>query len=246
MNHPTAETLLVIPCYRDGIALAKFLGELCPALAACPGRVRICVVDDGSPAAAQQALAAAIEKIRPQYPDLSPLLAYPVNQGKGHAINTGWATATDERWLGFVDADGAVPANEVAALITQAQQTSARVMFVAVRDTHSGKSVQRLWHRRLGSRLFNAWMRWHLNLRLDDTQCGLKIIPASLHAQGPWLEREFALDLEILLRAQAQKLPVHTHAIAWHEKPGTALGWRNMLRLFSDVRRLRATIRHRL
>lgn len=234
-----ATTLLVVPCYRHGEALAAYLPDLCTALARCPGRVRILVVDDGSPRAQSLALAAAIERLRPRHPFLQPLLVSPPNHGKGHAIQTGWNTATREIWLAFVDADGAVPADEAARLITLAQQSPAPVVVAAVRSAYSGKWVHRFWYRRLGSWLFRHWVRHQLALGLPDTQCGLKIIHASLHVRAPWREAGFAFDLELLLRARATGLPLRAEPIAWQEKSGSTLGWRDTIKLFAAAYRLR-------
>lgn len=237
---PAATTLLAIPCYQHGDALAAYLNELCPALATLADSVRLIVVDDGSPADDQGRLAARIDALRATYPFLQPLVALPTNRGKGHAIRTGWATRREEKWLAFVDADGAVPAAAVVTLLSAAQRATAPSVFAAVRAPDSGQEVRRWWYRRLGSRVFNAWVRAQLRLTLTDTQCGLKVIPATLHTLAPWREDGFAFDLELLLRARDAGLPVQTQPIAWHEQPGSTLGWRATLDLFAAARRLRS------
>ena len=235
----TPDILLVIPTYRDGARLTKFLPQLCAELACGPGGVVVQVVDDGSPAGEQMWLTTEIDHARRVYPFLQPLLTSPRNRGKGHAIRTGWATAPSSRWLAFVDADGAVPATEVAGLLTLARKSTQPAMLVAVRTDQPGKPVKRFWHRRLGSRVFNAWVRRCLALDYPDTQCGLKIIPASFHNEAAWREDGFAFDLELLLRARAVGLPVITQPIAWNERSGSSLGPGAMLSLFAAAWRLR-------
>lgn len=237
MNSP--DILLVIPTYRDGVRLTKFLPELCAELARGPGGVAVQVVDDGSPAGEQLWLATEIDQMRRTYPFLQPLLTGKPNHGKGHAIRAGWDAAPAARWLAFVDADGAAPATEVAALLALARNAAQPAVFIAVRTDQPGKPVKRFWHRRLGSRLFNAWVRHCLALDYPDTQCGLKVVPASFHRETSWREEGFAFDLELLLRAHAAGLPVVTQPITWSECSGSSLGLGAMLGLFAAAWRLR-------
>jgi len=260
-----SETLLVIPTYRDSSRLAEFLPELCAELARGPGGVMVQVVDDGSSTGEQMWLTNEIDRLRRQHLFLQPLQIISRNQGKGHAIRAGWSNARQAGWLAFVDADGAVPAVEVSALLGRARASSSPALFIAVRTDLPGKTVIRFWHRRLGSWLFNRWVRVCLKLDLPDTQCGLKIIPADfftgvmMQSGGPvsrraavrretdpppgqgrlWHEEGFAFDLELLLRARASGLPIVTQPISWSERSGSSFGPGAMLGLFAAVWRLR-------
>ena len=233
------DTLLVIPSYRDGLRLAVFLPALCAELARRPAGVQVQVVDDGSPTGEQQWLATEIDRVRRQYSFLQPLQTYADNRGKGHAIRAGWATAPTVHWLAFVDADGAAPAPEVSALLQRARNSAPPALFIAERTAPPGKPVTRFWHRRLGSRGFNLWVRFWLGLELPDTQCGLKVIPASFFRGSAWREDGFSFDLELLLRARAVGLPVIAQPITWREHAGSALGPGAMLALFVAAWRLR-------
>ena len=233
------DTLLVIPSYRDGARLAEFLPGLCAALSGFAGGVRVQVVDDGSPPAEQLWLAAEVDRVRRIYDFVHPLLAQAVNGGKGSAIRAGWATVGSMRWLAFVDADGAAPATEVVALIERARNSGgAPALFIAVRTNQIVKPVRRFWYRQFGSRLFSGWVRRCLGLKLSDTQCGLKVMPASFVSETAWRENGFAFDLELLLRARAIDLPIFTQPIAWTEQAGSSLGPGAMLGLFAAVWRL--------
>lgn len=233
------DTLLVIPTYRDGAQLMVFLPGLCAELGRGSGGVLVQVVDDGSPASEQRWLTTELDSLRRAYPFLQPLHAYAENRGKGFAIRTGWARGPQFRWLGFVDADGSAPANEVAALIAHARGTPQDALFIAVRTAAPGKPVQRFWHRRFGSWVFNQWVRFWLRLDWTDTQCGLKVIPASFIAATAWREDQFAFDLELLLRARTAGLPVVAQPISWQEQAGSSLGPGAMLGLFAAAWRLR-------
>lgn len=234
------DTLLVIPSYRDGARLAAFLPDLCAALSGFAGGVKVQVVDDGSPRVEQLRLAAEVERLRGRYDFVQPLLVQAVNAGKGSAIRAGWATAGSMRWLAFVDADGAAPATEIFALLECVRNSGiAPALFIAVRTDQIVKPVRRFWHRQLGSRLFNAWVRCCLGLNFSDTQCGLKVMPALFVSETVWRENGFAFDLELLLRARAIGLPIVTQPIAWNEQAGSSLGPGAMAGLFAAVWRLR-------
>lgn len=232
------DTLLVIPTCRDSARLAEFLPKLCAQIAFSSDDVLVQVVDDGSPQGEQLWLAAEIDRLRRAYFFLQPLISLSTNHGKGYAIRVGWAAHASMRWLAFVDADGATPATEVVALMEHARRVD-RVAVVAVRTDQPGKTVKRFWHRRLGSRVFNAWVRFCLGLKLPDTQCGLKVIPASFFSESQWHENGFAFDLELLLRARATGLPVIPWPISWQEHAGSSLGPGAMLGLFAAAWRLR-------
>lgn len=236
-----SDTLLVIPTCRDGDRLVGFLPELCAELAQGPGGVQLQIVDDGSSAREQMGLAKEIDRMRCEHPFLQPLLVQPENHGKGHAIRVGWAALPNMRWLAFADADGAAPAAEVVALLQAARHSASPAIFIAVRTDQPGKVVTRFWHRRIGSRAFNAWVRFSLGLELPDTQCGLKVIPASFFVENEWAENGFAFDLELLMRAREAGLPVITRPIAWHEQAGSSLGVGAMFGLFAAAWRLRKT-----
>jgi len=233
-----SDTLLVIPTYRDSAGLAEFLPGLCAELARGGGRVLVQVVDDGSSAGERMWLTNEIDRLRREYSFLQPLQIISRNQGKGHAIRAGWSMAPQVSWLAFVDADGAVPAAEVATLLERVRQASDPAMFIAIRTDQPGKTVSRFWYRRLGSRVFNAWVRLRLTLDLPDTQCGLKVVPASFYRGSTWSEQGFAFDLELLLRARATGLPVITQSVSWNERTGSSLGIGAMLGLFAAVWRL--------
>jgi len=233
------DTLLVIPTYRDGARLVEFLPGLCAELQRGPGGVLVQVVDDGSPPNEKLQLMTELDRMRGQHSFLQPLLAHDGNRGKGRAIRTGWACGRHMRWLAFVDADGSAPAREVVALLERARRTPADALYIAVRTAAPGKAVRRFWHRQIGSRVFNRWVRFWLRLEWPDTQCGLKVVPASFFAGTTWHEDRYAFDLELLMHARAAGLPVVPQPISWHERAGSSLGPGAMLGLFAAVWRLR-------
>lgn len=228
---------LVIPCFHEEQRLPPFLSELLDALAAAGFDGRVCVVDDGSGPASVAALEDALGAERRRHPGLlAPLLALPVNRGKGATVRAGWQQAPARAdWLGFVDADGAVPAHEVVATwqhLGQLPATPPPALF-AVRTGGRGTRVKRKLLREITGQAFRLAVRLRHAIPVADTQCGCKWLSVNAwHAIGQtWDEPGFAFDIDLsrrLLRAGAK---IHSLPIDWHESPGSHLGPRAAARL---------------
>lgn len=231
----TAAVWLVVPCYKESSRLPKFLPLLSERLAAAGLPVFIQVVDDGSPAPEPAVLAEFVAKQARSNPRIRPLLAYVPNRGKGYAIRAGWEVCpTEIPWLGFVDADGAVPAEEVERVIRQLLQSPLPRVVAAVREHQEGAIVKRHPVRHLGSRAFQQWVKlWH-HLPIRDTQCGLKFFPADLYRRraGQWRQSRYAFDLELLLEARRQSLAIEAVPVCWQEQAVSRLHLPAALRLF--------------
>lgn len=213
------------------------------ALARSGLSVAVQVVDDGSPPKEGAAVAALCERLRGRWPMMRPLIALPANVGKGGAVYAGWDMAAEARWLGFCDADGSVPADEVVRLMRMVLTANDPVVCViASRRSSDGKSVRRRWPRGGLSRLFSAWVRRCAGLRVRDTQCGCKFIPATIYQTiRPELrERRFVFDVELLKRAIEAGVRVIEEPVNWVSRPGGSLRlWRDGAAMAAGVWRLR-------
>lgn len=234
--------LLVIPCYHESGRLPGFLPGLCAALteAGLPVAVQVC--DDGSGAEEVARLNALVESLRPRFPLLRPLAARPTNQGKGGAVYAGWALATSEEFVGFVDADGAVSPAEttrVATVALGAAQTSAATIAVRVRG--AGRRVQRTPVRLLTGLGFRALVRLLFALPVPDTQCGCKIVPTDAwRALRPHLqETRFCFDVELLCHLLRHGIRLHAVPIDWVESPGSRIRPATVTEMLFSLLRLR-------
>lgn len=231
----TPSVWLVIPCFRESRRLPLFLPLLCEKIEKAALPVRIQVVDDGSPPEEQMELATFVDAQRAVHPNLQPLAGYGTNRGKGYAIRFGWDLAPlTSAWLGFVDADGAVPADTVEQVLGRMLENGTPRMVAAVRENQVGAVVKRHPVRHVGSRVFQRWVRFCHDLPIRDTQCGLKIIPAALyHARkGDWKQSRYAFDIELLLEARNKGFPIETIPVSWQEQAVSRLHLPAALRLF--------------
>lgn len=233
--------LLVIPCFNERERLPGFLPAL---LAALQGReVTVRVVDDGSRSDQQHWLRNYITELRHAWPHLDAPRINPENQGKGGAIYSGWDRPDGAELLAFADADGAVTAEEVARLLSEATAQPHRAIF-AVRTGEKGTRVSRALHRRIAGGVFRRLVRHLFQFPVPDTQCGCKIIPAAAFAafRDHLTERRYTFDVELtwhLLRAGTHIIPLPVH---WSERPGSHLRAASVLAMFRSLRELR----HRL
>jgi dolichyl-phosphate beta-glucosyltransferase len=218
--------LLVIPCYRESGRLPGFLPGLCEALASAgiPAAIQVC--DDGSGPEEVAKLNAIVDSLRMNWPMLRPLVALPENLGKGGAVYAGWALATDEAMVGFVDADGAVSPAETARVVAVALQPShAATATIAVRLHGVGRTVQRTGIRFLTGIGFRALVQFLFGLPIPDTQCGCKIVPtAAWRALRPMLQEfRFCFDVELLCHLLRHGTPMLAVPIDWTESPGSRI-----------------------
>ncbi len=243
-DHSTfPEFTIVIPCWCESQRLPSFLKALAKTVSKRNLSVEIMVVDDGSPGNEPRLTAQAVEKIRREYPLLQPLQHVDHHRGKGGAILHGWENASpSSRWLAFVDADGAVPPIAVLEGLNLAANLEENLPIIAANRYHqtAGRIVERGWLRQRTGGWFATWARRQLGLEATDSQCGFKLVPANWWRQrkAPWREQGYAFDLELLLAAKSDGVPVRNLDIAWREIGGSNVGLRDGIELVQTVKRL--------
>jgi dolichyl-phosphate beta-glucosyltransferase len=217
--------LLIIPCYRERERLPHFLPDLCAALESAQLPVRVRVVDDGSGAAEAVWLEEYVDDLRRSGRALLDAAQLNhANGGKGSAVYAGWARAEGATLLGFVDADGAVPALEVVRLVQLALAAPEAATF-AVRTGENGTRVERTLGRRVAGQVFRWLVRGLFGFPLPDTQCGFKLVPATAwqHFADALSERRFTFDVELVWHLLRRGTPVTAVPIHWTESPGSRL-----------------------
>lgn len=234
--------LLVIPCFRESERLPRFLPGLCETLAAAGWPVAIQVVDDGSGETEREKLRALVEEMRYRCPLLRPLHAMPHNGGKGVAVYAGWDSTDGEEFLAFVDADGAVSAEETSRLIGLAlEPENAGRAVLAVRVHGHGRRVRRTFVRAITGSVFRLLVRFFFALPVPDTQCGCKIVPAEAYSaiRGGLREFRFCFDVELLALLHRRGVPLRPVPIDWEESPGSRVRPATIREMFLSLLRLR-------
>ncbi len=222
--------MLVLPAYRELERLPRYLSSLTQALSGAPWRTDVVVVDDGSPAAEQEALLALVRPALHGNCRVAAPILLGRNRLKGDAILEGWRSGP-ARWLAFADSDGAASAAEVLRVLGGIPRGDAPpAAYFAVRRGNGPGGSRRTATRRLLGRVFSRLAGLVLGVRPIDFQCGFKVIPGSVlpriadGIQG----RGLCFDLALFVALRREGVAVREVAIQWNEMPGGTISpWRN-------------------
>lgn len=219
---------VVIPAYNEGEHLPHFLQHLARVFLRQPRpAVEFIISDDGSAPEHGEAQRGSVEEAQSQLaaagsPHRFVYQRAERNAGKGSAIRSGWNQASPEAtWLAFLDADGAVSAEEFLRLAMLAASSPEADVIVGSRVKMAGRRVERSLLRHLQGRIFATLTEYHFQLGFYDTQCGVKLFRAALLRPllGLLQENRWLLDVELLVLVQRQGARALEVPIDW-EDPG--------------------------
>lgn len=183
---------LVIPFYNPGPRLAVHVRAVVSILRSEQVSFEVIAVSDGSTDGSPSSIA-GIDQVR--------VVELAQNQGKGAALRIGLAQGRG-RYLGFIDADGDIPARVLSHFLAAIRTGEPDVILGSKR--HPDSAVVYPPIRRLYSWGYQQliWVLFLLPTR--DTQTGIKLIRReTLAAVLPrMLEKRFAFDLELLVVAR--------------------------------------------
>ena len=236
--------LLVIPCLRERARLPLFLPGLLEALFLRAPGTDVLIVDDGSGPEEQAWLWQYAADLQATYPGLLAPLLLDANAGKGGAVYAGWAKAAPEHtYLGFVDADGAIPPAEVARLCALVPEQPDHALY-AVRTGGAGTQVRRHPARALAGQFFRLLVKALFRFPIPETQCGCKFVPAA--AFGPLAakltERRFCFDVELTWHLLHLGTPIRPMPVSWTEIAGGQLRAGSVLAMVRSLIKLRITL----
>ena len=234
--------LLVTPVWNDSVRLEHFGAELAKALAVSGLNITWVIADDGSDTEEVEQLERLKEKFSQIYSDVL-LHLHPERSFKGGAIYQSWQQFPDADYYAFVDADGAVSADELMRLLNCAcSSKNLDMSFVAVRQFSGPLAVDRSLLRKATFHLFRTLVRGIVGLKWMDTQCGAKVISGrSYRAVSERLvEDGFVFDVELLATLQDGAWPITELPIMWQEIPGSKLRlWRDLWFMTGGLMRIR-------
>jgi glycosyltransferase involved in cell wall biosynthesis/O-antigen/teichoic acid export membrane protein len=228
---------LVIPFYNPGTQLASHVHDVIGVLRAEQASFEVIAVSDGSTDGSQSSIA-GLDQVR--------VIELAENQGKGAALRAGLAQGRG-RYLGFIDADGDIPARQLSRFLAATRAGGPDVVLGNKRHPDSQVVYPPL--RRLYSVGYQLLNRVLFQLPVRDTQTGIKIIRREmLTAVLPkMVEKRFAFDLELLVVARRMgytnfvELPVDiAERFTSSISPNSV--WRTLLDTFGIFYRLR--VRH--
>lgn len=215
------QVILVIPVWNDSGRLTQFAPELVSAIRASNMPIHLVIADDGSTESEFSQLQLIVETVQAAGQSVDLLRLTPRSR-KGGAIYLAWDRFPNADWLAFADADGAASGESIVRLIDQAMKNGPNSCTVGVRRNTAETKVQRTFGRYCGFHLFRFLVRCLIGLKLEDTQCGAKVISGSLYRriQDKLSERGFIFDVELLLLIQRSHANFSEYPIPWIEKQG--------------------------
>lgn len=210
---------VIIPAYNEKDRLPPFLAELLVEIGNAGLKGEIIIVDDGSSEAHRCVYSGLASG-----PGVTPVsvLRHERNLGKGAAIQTGFKAARGE-WIGFVDADNAVPSSEVVRLLNISLSSSELDCVLGSRVFMLGYNIKRKFSRHFLGRIFATLLYFVLRIPVYDSQCGCKffrkvtIMPLVALCR----EREYLFDVELIALGYLNKLRFLEVPINWREVAGS-------------------------
>jgi len=221
---------LVVPAFRPNVdQLSAYVRELDERVG--PTAIRIELDDpDRRTVDALRSLPATVNPV-----------AY--RRGKGAAITAGF-DELDTDVLAFADADGATPAESVAAVLDPLLDGRAAVSVGSRRHPDATVlSHQTRARRRMGDAF--AWLaRSLLDVDLYDFQCGAKAISTDAWAsvRTHLYEPGFAWDVEFVAMATALGYSLVEVPVTWEDQPNSTVA---PIRAASEMGRALFVARHR-
>ena len=180
----------------------------------------------------------------------SYVLVQPRNAGKAEAVRAGLLSvltvAADEDEVGFMDADGAFAADDVARLITQfSVLRAAEQPFDALwssRVALAGRTIERSVRRHYMGRLAATVLSWNDREVPYDTQSGFKLFwPTQMFRQVldvPFVTR-WLFEMEMLVRFKAltgYPMRIWEEPLnAWHDVPGSKVSLKEVARIGKEI-----------
>ncbi|KAJ2789750.1 dolichyl-phosphate beta-glucosyltransferase, partial [Coemansia guatemalensis] len=226
----TVDLSIVVPAYNEEERLPVLLEDVRAYVQTRrktePGfSYELIIMDDGS---TDKTLDVAMEYARMHGMRELKGVKHVINRGKGGAVTQGIQSAMG-RYVMFCDADGATRFGDIDALLAHAKEAQRDGLVIAI-GSRNNQALSDTVVERSHIRAFLQW-GFHtyvtiLGVRgVRDTQCGFKLFSRSaarLIFPNMHVER-FIFDIEILLLARYQHIPVVEVPVNWHEVAGSKM-----------------------
>ncbi|MCG9874627.1 MAG: glycosyltransferase [Leptospiraceae bacterium] len=238
-TYPFQRLSLIIPCFNESSRLPIYLQSLSKSI---PGIFEILIIDDGSSNAEFELLK---NRLAPFLNDNIKLYHYAINKGKFNAIEYGIELSKYE-YLGIVDADGSVPTYEVFSLWSYFNSNLDTELLVASREIDNNKVITYFSKRKIAHKIFIKLIKILFQVKVNDTQCGLKFIKKSSHDRLKkfMINKRWIWDTEIVILAELFEINIKEIGIDWSEMKGSKFHFfRDSLEILFNIYQFKKHIR---
>jgi dolichol-phosphate mannosyltransferase len=194
MDNGTREISLILPVYNGEAFIDKNLASLKTLMDEHELDYEIVVVSDGSKDQTPQ-------KMQSQNGGRVKFIHYHDNKGKGYAIKHGFSHSKG-RLVGFIDSDFDIYPTSIISAYEQITREGADVVVGS--KLHPESEVYYPWHRRLFSYCYRQLNSMLFNLKIKDTQVGMKVYRREVLEEVVPLAKKnrFSFDIELLALAE--------------------------------------------
>lgn len=241
---------IVIPSYNEAKRLPIYLGDLC-RIADKRLDTEIIVSDDGSRQEEYQSIVRVIAELKKNFPHARlEIRREDQNAGKGAAIAREFVRST-ATIVGFVDADGSVPASECFRVLdllrreVDSHHSSDLPRWSSVIGTRVkmlGTPVQRHPYRHYTGRVFATLVSELFAIPIYDSQCGCKFFVRDdvMKVMDFAYDKRWLWDTQLvisLFKAGYDQVEV---PLAWHEVDGSKVSlFKDAVRMFGGIIRFK-------
>lgn len=225
---------IIIPAYNEetriGITLNVYLEALERAF---PGAYEVLAICDGCVDRTVDIVRATAER----YPALSALW-FPERLGKGGGVEAGFARARGDI-VGFVDADGAFPIENVLRLIS-AVENGADCAIASKWKGRKFLQVPEPLLRKAAGRILSWNLRLAFGFAIADTLAGCKFFKGDmLRGMPPLRCRGWEFDVELLWRVRQRHGLIQEFFVPTRHVEGSKFRMSTTLRMLWNLARLR-------
>jgi glycosyltransferase involved in cell wall biosynthesis len=222
---------VVIPCFNE----AKTIGAVLEAVRRhAPEGTEIVVVDDGSTDGTKDLLHGALRGL------IDHVVIQDRNQGKGAAINRGFAAATGDILL-IQDADLEYDPADYAALLRPILSGKADVVFGSRFAGGEAHRVLYFWHT-VANNLLTLLSNALTNLNLTDMECGYKLFRRWVVERIRIEESGFSIEPELVAKVARLKCAIYEVGVSYHGRTyaeGKKITWQD------GIHAVRAMVKYR-
>lgn len=195
---------VIIPTYNNGGTLQKVLEEVLEYTD------RVIVVNDGA--------TDHTPTILEQYKDFVHIFRHEQNSGKGMALRNGFKKALEKGYdyAITIDSDGQHFPSDLPVFLKELEENPGTLVIGArnmKQENVPGKSS-------FGNKFSNFWFWVETGLKLDDTQSGYRLYPIRRMEKTRFFTRLFEFEIEVIVKAAWQGIPVKNIPIKVHYEPG--------------------------
>ena len=214
---------VVIPAFNERATIEKLLARVAAAPLPAGVTLEMVVVDDGSRDGTRELLRELAKKGEPPI----RYIEHEINQGKGAAVRTGFASATGDILL-VQDADLEYSPDDYPVLLQPILDGHADVVFGS-RFLGGPHRVLFFWHS-VGNRFLTMLSNMFTDLNLSDMETCYKVFKAEVLKGMVLKSNRFGIEPELTAkvaktRARIYEVPISYHGRTYAE--GKKIGWKD-------------------